>query len=239
MKNSCLPWIGSNLSDPFDSSLPACADYEALMEHLPVPNHPERGDICTLQSQLSAEMQRHKLNLSRPHLCTPRSEGWTQTAWHAVIPAGIQLHFWDKSMPKLEIWYEHSCAEAFRAKSWFEKGKHHFNLAPGEPERNPYSAPACISLGRQEGIKTRHNWSNSSRREGWICYCNIWKHSWGNFVASCPWGTGLHFGYISELNFITGTGFFSEFHSQIFDWQESVMKQNHSTAVRQMNLPHI
>lgn len=168
-----------------------------------------------------------------------QSQKRRQTAWHAVISAGIQLHFWDKIVPELEIWYEQTCTEVFQVKRWFEKGKHHVNLSLGEPERNPYSAPACISLGRQEGIKIQHNWSNSSSREGWICYWNIWKHSWVNFVASCPWRTGFHFGYILELNFIPGTVSFPEFHSRILDWQKSVMKQNHSTAVRQMNVPHI
>lgn len=135
------------------------------MEQLPVPNHPERGDICTPQSQLSAEMQRHKLNLRRPHLCDHRSKGWTQTAWHAVIPAGIQLRFLDKIMPKLKIWYEQTCAEVFQIKRWLKKGKHHINLSPGKPERNPCSAPACISLGRQEGIKTQSTIGETAQEE--------------------------------------------------------------------------
>lgn len=44
--------------------------------------------------------------------------------------------------------------------------------------------PAFLWEGRKE-LK-QHNWSNGSSREGWICYWNIWKHSWVNFVASCP-----------------------------------------------------
>lgn len=53
----------------------------------------------------------------------------------------------------------------FMFRDGLKKGKHHINLSPGEPERNPYSAPACISLERQGGIKTQSTTGATAQEE--------------------------------------------------------------------------